>query len=53
MSALEKAIGNYLREIESALFSITVSLAKLDTDITKYKSDGELNQISQVELVTD
>ncbi len=53
LSAPEKAVGNFLREIQSALFSITVSLAKLDTDLTKFKSDGELNQTGQIDLVID
>jgi len=53
LRAPEKAIGNYLREIESALFSVTVSLAKLDTDISKYENEGKLSRAGQITLVTE
>ncbi|MCG7938897.1 MAG: hypothetical protein N0C88_08605 [Candidatus Thiodiazotropha lotti] len=54
LRAPEKAIGNYLREIESALFSVTVSIAKLDADISQYQDDeGHISRASQIELVKD
>lgn len=54
LRAPEKAIGNYLREIESALFSVTVSIAKLDVDMLPYEDDdGHLSRASQIELIKD
>ncbi|MDP2162387.1 MAG: hypothetical protein Q8K02_18045 [Flavobacterium sp.] len=57
LNAPEKIIGHSLREIESALFSVTVDMAKLspDFDIRKYECDesGKLMRTSQIILITD
>lgn len=62
-SAPEKAIGNYLREVQSALFAITVNLAKSNTDVGKYEIEAycsrtgrkitKLTNKSQINLVID